>query len=55
MTNLTYAALLAMPDDEQLLDERIALIMSGEKCGEDEAREIATQQQLELWQDHKKG
>ena len=53
--NLTYSALLALPDNEQLLDERIAIICEGEKCGEDEARAIATQHQLELWQDHKKG
>lgn len=38
MTNLTYAALLALPDSEQLLSERIAIICEGEKCGEDEAR-----------------
>jgi len=49
MTNLTYAQLLALPDSEQLLDERIALICEGEKCGEEEAREIATQTQMELW------
>lgn len=47
--NLTYAALLALSDSEQLLSERIALIMSGEKCGEDEAREIATGAQMKLW------
>jgi len=41
MQGLTYAALLALSDSEQLLSERIAIICEGEKCGEDEAREIA--------------
>ena len=49
MTNLTYSQLLALPDSEQLLDERIAIICEGEKCGEDEARAIIEQRQGELF------
>ena len=55
MQGLTCSQLCQLPDDEQLLSERIAIICEGEKCGEDEARAIIEQQQLELWQDHRKG
>lgn len=55
MTNLTYAALLALSDSEQLMDERLAIMVHDGGLSEDEARAIIQQQQLELWQDHKKG
>lgn len=55
MQGLTYAALCQLPDDEQLMDERIAIICEGEKCGEDEARAIATGAQMKLWDDPKQG
>ena len=45
MTNLTYSALLSLSDSEQLLDERIAIICEGEKCGEEEARAILDMEQ----------
>lgn len=49
MPGLTYAALLALPDADQLLSERIAIICEGEKCGEDEAMAIIEQRQGELF------
>ena len=55
MQGLTYSALLALPDSEQFLSERIAIICEGEKCGEDEARQIATGAQMEMWDEPKQG
>lgn len=49
MSNLTYAALCAMPDDEQIADERIALIIEGDHCTEDEARARVERRQGELF------
>lgn len=47
--NLTNAQLLAMSDEDQLRSERIALIMEGECCGEEEARQIMDRGQMELF------
>ena len=55
MTNLTYAALLALSDSEQLMDERLAIMVHDGGLSEEEAMAIIQQQQLELWQDHRKG
>ena len=49
MQGLTYSQLCQLPDDEQLLSERIAIICEGEKCGEEEARAIIEQRQGELF------
>ena len=49
MQGLTYAQLCAMPDDEQIADERIALIIEGDHCTEDEARARVERRQGELF------
>lgn len=55
MQGLTYAQLCALSDDEQIREERIAIICEGEKCGEEEAKQIATGAQLEMWDTPKQG
>lgn len=55
MPNLTYSQLLALSDSEQLMDERIAIICEGEKCGEETALQIATGAQMKLWDEPKQG
>ena len=55
MPNLTYAQLLALSDADQITDERLAIMVHDGGLSEEEARAIIQQQQLELWQDHKKG
>lgn len=46
---LTYRALCSLPDDEQLRDERIAIICEGEGCGEETAVEIMEKAQIPLF------
>ena len=55
LSNLTYAQLCAMPDADQLRDERMAIMVIDGGLSEEDARAIVEQHQLELWQDHKKG
>ena len=49
MTNLTYAALLALSDSEQLMDERLAIMVHDGGLSEDEARAIIEQRQISLF------
>ena len=48
MSNLTYAQLCALSDDEQLRDERIAIMVHDGGLSEDEARAIINQEQIAL-------
>ena len=49
MTNLTYAALLALSDSEQLMDERLAIMVHDGGLSEEEARAMVERRQGELF------
>ena len=49
MQGLTYAALCALPDADQLRDERLAIMVHDGGLGEDEARAIIEQRHISLF------
>lgn len=49
MTNLTYSALLSLSDSEQLLDERLAIMVHDGGLSEEEARAIIEQRHISLF------